>query len=254
MWHFARREGSTAGESDLHVMGKQAVHQAARSLGWRAHVEHRGPQGLWIADVLTVDGDGRRIAWEVQLAQQSEQEYLRRTQRYAEDGIETVWIGPWASGKNGIRAGLLGLPMEEDLERMLDTIVITMRFLERSGAVRMVPQELMQVIHVSCWRCGLEFAARPISSRSSSKAAFSSEEIEMMRQAGGRPGAGVRRVDPPGGAATEMWCCPRCDAGHHDGVLSAKTPRTIGVRRSPRGQDGVRWISRALAEEALLGS
>jgi hypothetical protein len=61
---------------------------------WHAEVEHAHPERAWIADVMAVHASGKRLAFEVQLSPQSEEEYIRRSQRYADDRIGAVWIVP----------------------------------------------------------------------------------------------------------------------------------------------------------------
>jgi hypothetical protein len=43
---------------------------------------------------MAVHTSGKRLAFEVQLSQQSEGEYIRRSQRYADDRVGVVWIVP----------------------------------------------------------------------------------------------------------------------------------------------------------------
>lgn len=85
-------------ESEQHLAMKQAVagHIDARP-GWRAEVEHAGPGRDWIADVMAFGPGGRQVAFEVQLSNQSEEDYVRRSQRYLDAGIETVWLVAAAS-------------------------------------------------------------------------------------------------------------------------------------------------------------
>ena len=78
-------------ESPEHLAAKAAVAKAARAAGWTATIEHPAPDRSWIADVL-IEEDGRRIALEVQLASQTDAEFTRRTSRYAQAGIETIWL------------------------------------------------------------------------------------------------------------------------------------------------------------------
>ncbi|MDQ0242444.1 hypothetical protein J2S94_004560 [Arthrobacter bambusae] len=62
--------------------------------GWRAEVEHAHPERAWIADVMAIHASGKRLAFEVQLSPQNEDEYIRRSQRYADDRVGAVWIVP----------------------------------------------------------------------------------------------------------------------------------------------------------------
>ncbi|MBT2547642.1 hypothetical protein [Arthrobacter sp. ISL-65] len=62
--------------------------------GWLAEVEHAHPERAWIADVMAIHASGKRLAFEVQLSPQNEDEYIRRSQRYADDRVGAVWIVP----------------------------------------------------------------------------------------------------------------------------------------------------------------
>lgn len=82
-------------ESAEHRELKQRVARTIRGVGGEAFVEAvptPGDQGGWRADVLGVSPDGRRVAFEVQLAGMTISQGQERTDRYARDRIETVWI------------------------------------------------------------------------------------------------------------------------------------------------------------------
>lgn len=82
-------------ESDQHLAMKRALHDRINAApGWRAEVEHAHPERAWIADVMAIHTSNRRLAFEVQLSAQSEDEYIRRTQRYLDDGVAPVWVAP----------------------------------------------------------------------------------------------------------------------------------------------------------------
>lgn len=82
-------------ESEQHLAMKRALKDKIDTMsGWRAEVEHAHPDRTWIADVMAIHVSGRRLAFEVQLSQQNEDEYIRRSQRYADDRVGAVWIVP----------------------------------------------------------------------------------------------------------------------------------------------------------------
>lgn len=82
-------------ESDQRLAMKRALQDRINAVpGWRAEVEHAHPQRAWIADVMAIHTSGRRLAFEVQLSAQSEDEYVYRSQRYVHDGIGPVWVVP----------------------------------------------------------------------------------------------------------------------------------------------------------------
>ncbi len=83
------------GETPEHRALKHTIAQAIREANSTAEVEGApgpGDRGGWRADVLASTPDGRRIAFEAQLASMTTAEGEERTDRYANDGIETVWI------------------------------------------------------------------------------------------------------------------------------------------------------------------
>lgn len=94
--HFAHRKGYAPdyewSESAEHLSLKAELVRAIAEQGWNVDTEvPSGPEREWIADVLA-EQDGQRIAFEVQWSKQSAAEYVRRTQRYADAGIECVWF------------------------------------------------------------------------------------------------------------------------------------------------------------------
>jgi hypothetical protein len=83
------------GETPEHRALKHTIAQAIREANSTAEIEVApgpGDRGGWRADVLASTPDGRRIAFEAQLASMTTAEGQERTDRYADDGIETVWI------------------------------------------------------------------------------------------------------------------------------------------------------------------
>jgi len=91
------------GESPDHRWLKSRLAAAVRTAGWTAEIEaepRAGDIGGWRADVLAIAPEGaRRVALEAQLAPMTEAVGVERTERYAQDGIETLWVtlknAPW---------------------------------------------------------------------------------------------------------------------------------------------------------------
>lgn len=82
-------------ESAQHLAMKQALKNRINAMPeWHAEVEHAHPERAWIADVIASHASGKCLAFEVQLSPQSEEEYIRRSQRYADDRIGAVWVVP----------------------------------------------------------------------------------------------------------------------------------------------------------------
>lgn len=81
---------STAEESADHLRWKREVAEAIRQVsGWSAHLEE--PIGRRRADVVATD-DSCRIAFEVQLSEQTPADYVTRTNDYTNEGVATVWL------------------------------------------------------------------------------------------------------------------------------------------------------------------
>lgn len=92
--HKARGECATAPESKEHLHLKWLAVDAARTYGWSAETEVGGvtPSGeQWIADVLATKGR-HKVAFEIQWSGQTNEETLRRQERYREAGIRGLWL------------------------------------------------------------------------------------------------------------------------------------------------------------------
>lgn len=92
--HLRRGECDAEPETEVHRHLKQLARNIARSRGWdaRTEVEGRTPGGeRWRADVLAEKG-GRRGAIEIQWSGQTDEETMRRQQRYAASGVGCVWL------------------------------------------------------------------------------------------------------------------------------------------------------------------
>lgn len=169
--HFAHRRGAPDdlppwAETAEHLLSKALVVAAAERLGWEVRTEVPSEDRSWIADTL-VEKDGRRIAFEVQWSRQSDDDYEFRTQRYADQGIECVWLArrcptlmsdyyltvgasfeticsvpavyPLTVDTDDLSAHAGGLPVQETIAAILE---------DRTGAVRR-----LRIHHHECWRC-----------------------------------------------------------------------------------------------------
>lgn len=81
---------SETSESEVHKALKHLCAQWIREHGYEAELEAVGDG--WRADVLATGADGARIAFEIQVSAQTEDEARARTERYARDGIACAWI------------------------------------------------------------------------------------------------------------------------------------------------------------------
>ena len=101
--HKARGPCTTAPETADHIECKAIIARSAEEAGWQAETEMRGeaPDGRsWVADVLcSKPGRPWRIAFEVQLTQESEDILRERQARYSASGVRCAWLlknpPPW---------------------------------------------------------------------------------------------------------------------------------------------------------------
>lgn len=169
---FAHHPGEHCGvdhkpESVEHLAAKEAIIGAALAAGWSAEDERRAPDGTWVADVLVSNGT-RRIAFEVQWSHQHEEDYRSRTQRYAADGIETVWFARHPSSRLDSVAPVIELlqPRDGDHEPMVKrpgsegavALGAVVRALLNDDVVRAPSQPAVSTTIAAwgleeCWRC-----------------------------------------------------------------------------------------------------
>lgn len=94
--HDAKPENcASQGESVEHLTLKKTIAELIRGVGFEAVIEASpgaADSGGWRADVLGIGEDGRRVAFEVQLAGMTIVEGQERTGRYEVDGIASVWV------------------------------------------------------------------------------------------------------------------------------------------------------------------
>lgn len=86
------------GETAIHRLLKAELAHSIRRAGWTAELEVpravvADGGGRWKADVLATDPvSNRQVAFEVQISSQTVEVGQYRTDRYAQDGIETYWV------------------------------------------------------------------------------------------------------------------------------------------------------------------
>lgn len=174
-------------ESDQHLAMKRALQDRINAVpGWRAEVEHAHPQRAWIADVMAIHTTGRRLAFEVQLSPQSEDEYVYRSQRYVHDGIGPVWVVPDNHDEFRVKLPMIvtGFGKTSDLPEAPAKLMDRARYQPVLGKSGHVGRAVDAVLHPSFrWSYGtpkhqLEEIARPAEIRA--KAA--TEHLEKVKQ------------------------------------------------------------------------
>ncbi|MFC0668923.1 competence protein CoiA [Azotobacter chroococcum] len=86
-------ECATAPETQWHVAGKDMVMGELRVLGIQGVLEKTGGAGKhkWRADIY-FELPGRRVAIEIQHSYLHYRDFLRRQERYKQDGVECYWL------------------------------------------------------------------------------------------------------------------------------------------------------------------
>lgn len=99
--HRAKGDCASQGESAEHLYLKNLICTIASDLGWHAETEREGrtPQGeAWVADVYCENGKAK-LVFEVQWSPQTNDEFLRRQQKYAASGLRAAWLFRLKSNK-----------------------------------------------------------------------------------------------------------------------------------------------------------
>lgn len=102
--HARRGDCTTAPESAEHIYCKQLVAQAAQRAGWAVTTERSGisPEGEgWVADVFCEKGTAK-VAFEIQMSPQTDEETLWRQMRYKASGVRAAWFYGATARKNTV--------------------------------------------------------------------------------------------------------------------------------------------------------
>ena len=121
--HKAKGTCTWKPEGDVHIHLKALTLNAAREAGWGAESESSGstPDGeRWTADVLAWRDD-EKIAVEIQWSGQTNEETLRRQERYRRSGIMGVWLlrQPGFPISEDLPAACIGGTVEEGLKVLI---------------------------------------------------------------------------------------------------------------------------------------
>jgi hypothetical protein len=136
---FAHKSGHSdcgsahPGESALHLAAKAEILLGCADAGWDVLPEVRADDGSWIADVLAVRG-GWKVAFEVQVSQQTHDRYVERQARYRRDGVRCAWYVKHAASVLAPDAELPTFLLEEDEHKALFVHVAEHRLSLREAA------------------------------------------------------------------------------------------------------------------------
>jgi hypothetical protein len=94
---------------------------------------------------------GKRLAFEVQLSAQSEDEYIRRSQRYVDDSIGPVWVVPDNHDEFRVHVPIIvtGFGKTSDLPEDPAELMDRSRYQPMFGRVAEVGSSVGAVLHPS---------------------------------------------------------------------------------------------------------
>lgn len=160
------------GETPLHLTAKAEILLGCADAGWDAAPEVRADDGPWIADVLATKGE-HKLAFEVQVSQQTRDRYAERQVRYQRDGIRCAWYVKHQGSVLPPTAELPTFLLEQDEDKALFAAIGGYRLPLREAARVRLTCELRFRQHVSngqygevevqvapsngCYRCGRSF-------------------------------------------------------------------------------------------------
>ncbi len=252
-------------ESDQHLAMKRALQDRINAVpGWRAEVEHAHPQRAWIADVMAIHTTGRRLAFEVQLSPQSEDEYVYRSQRYVHDGVGPVWVVPYDHDEFRVKLLMIvtGFGKTSDLPEAPAKLMDRAQYQPVLGKSGHVGRAVDAVLHPSFrWSYGTpQHQLEEIARRAEIRAKAAAEHLERIEQA-----EEAKRIAAENAAAVAAEVTARfVDAAAAPGitdvppVLSSRRiwasdvrcmksghPVLIWLLTEPTGQKSGNWMPRA---------
>lgn len=242
-------------ETKEHLAAKAAIEEGARAVGWKATIEAPSMDRSWIADVLA-EKDGRKIAMEVQWSPQSPEDFSRRQQRYARDGVECIWFVSERNTENA--AGVPCMVLTGDAAGFTVTLPngfeedVTFGLAEAAGAhlsgrygwhMENEVQGLQLLIAekdcyrqecgkpLSIWwlrgidvesRCGIkgrlvDDTSLPVQPKSRVESVIAALVMPLMRESGvNEPAYLSPRHSSAMGKSYLAYCCPHCEAVQSD--------------------------------------
>lgn len=257
--HPGGHSGVGEDETDQHQRMKAETYEAAKQLGYTAHVEQAAEDRNWIADVLIERPGMRPLAVEIQWSKQGSDEFTRRTDRYAAAGIDCIWLDAgidyptverdcWAGRADtetcyptpwsGIEPvdGVIRLPVSRETEQVRydgawHTVADTIRDL-LTGMLRLdvLPApEVVTIKDVRCPGCGRLVAGWKVEGTPFWTGTGTREE-ELYRHHVARFLAGCGRLADccpiqtfvfPGRRLVRAFGCPYCGTGIRENMFEA---------------------------------
>lgn len=166
--HARRGECATADESPEHLYCKFLIAKAALDAGWAVTTERPGmsPDGEeWVADVFCEKASAK-LALEVQMSPQTDEETLRRQQRYKASGVRGAWFfgararrGSTEFGQDTPAFSLQPIVVGElpTIERFAVSLPAFVTALLQKQVAWTVPSyskpHLVEFIEDACWAC-----------------------------------------------------------------------------------------------------
>lgn len=166
--HARRGDCTTDDESPEHLYCKALIAKASLEAGWTVTTERPGvsPDGeAWVADVFCEKG-AAKLALEVQMSPQTDEETLRRQQRYKASGIRGAWFFGARARRGSIGFGqdtpvfdlqpiVVGeLPVIERFAVSLPTFVTALLQKRVAWTVPSYSKpHLVEFLEDTCWAC-----------------------------------------------------------------------------------------------------
>ena len=149
-------------ETSVHRHLKKLALMAAREAGWDAQTEASGLSedgGRWTADVLAKKGRFK-VAVEIQWSGQTNEETLRRQQRYRRSGVRGVWLlrQPGFPISRDLPAACIGGSVDEGLKILIPSwegMSIRDRKEDRCWFQALDPESFMQALFERRFRFGV---------------------------------------------------------------------------------------------------
>jgi len=167
--HFRKSEDCiSAPESKEHLRLKAIVAAAAASAGWDVTTEFVGNSATgdkWIADVFCTKGKAK-IALEIQLSHQTEEQLEFRHKRYVESGVRDGWLmkdsvfknSGFSSKRDFPRFSIKDFEIEGREPAMSDYDLSLNQFVKALLMGRLkwqedVDSEIIYFMPATCWKC-----------------------------------------------------------------------------------------------------